>query len=97
MHNGTLSHLIVCFSRDEPDAAGTINRPTYVQHNLRLHAKNVASILLKDKACLYVCGWVQNLDGLTLFTMCTVIFCSSGMRQYLTILQGCKEHGKGCE
>lgn len=59
-HNGTLSHLIVCFSRDEPDEVGTVNRPTYVQHNLLLHAKNVASILLKDKGCLYVCGWVQN-------------------------------------
>uniref|UniRef100_A0A673NDV4 Methionine synthase reductase n=1 Tax=Sinocyclocheilus rhinocerous TaxID=307959 RepID=A0A673NDV4_9TELE len=60
-HNGTLSHLIVCFSRDEPDAAGTVNSPTYVQHNLRLHAKNVASILLKDKGCLYVCGDGKNM------------------------------------
>ncbi|XP_039522695.1 methionine synthase reductase isoform X3 [Pimephales promelas] len=60
-HNGTLSHLIVCFSRDEPDAAGTINRPTYVQHNLLLHAKNVARILLKDKGCLYVCGDAKNM------------------------------------
>uniref|UniRef100_A0A8C2IKM0 Methionine synthase reductase n=1 Tax=Cyprinus carpio TaxID=7962 RepID=A0A8C2IKM0_CYPCA len=60
-HNGTLSHLIVCFSRDEPDAAGTVNRPTYVQHNLRLHAKNVASILLKNKGCLYVCGDAKNM------------------------------------
>uniref|UniRef100_A0A8C1GTP7 Methionine synthase reductase n=1 Tax=Cyprinus carpio TaxID=7962 RepID=A0A8C1GTP7_CYPCA len=59
--NGTLSHLIVCFSRDEPDAAGTVNRPTYVQHNLRLHAKNVASILLKNKGCLYVCGDAKNM------------------------------------
>ncbi|KAI2649052.1 Methionine synthase reductase [Labeo rohita] len=60
-HNGTLSHLIVCFSRDEPDAQGIVNRPTYVQHNLRLHAKNVASILLKDKGCLYVCGDAKNM------------------------------------
>uniref|UniRef100_A0A672NQA8 Methionine synthase reductase n=1 Tax=Sinocyclocheilus grahami TaxID=75366 RepID=A0A672NQA8_SINGR len=60
-HNGTLSHLIVCFSRDEPDAAGTVNRPTYVQHNLSLHAKNVASILLKDKGSLYVCGDAKNM------------------------------------
>uniref|UniRef100_A0A671NKH8 Methionine synthase reductase n=1 Tax=Sinocyclocheilus anshuiensis TaxID=1608454 RepID=A0A671NKH8_9TELE len=60
-HNGTLSHLIVCFSRDEPDAAGTINRPTYVQHNLSLHAKNVASILIKDKGSLYVCGDAKNM------------------------------------
>uniref|UniRef100_A0A673G2Y4 Methionine synthase reductase n=1 Tax=Sinocyclocheilus rhinocerous TaxID=307959 RepID=A0A673G2Y4_9TELE len=60
-HNGTLSNLIVCFSRDEPDAAGTVNRPTYVQHNLSLHAKNVASILLKDKGSLYVCGDAKNM------------------------------------
>uniref|UniRef100_A0A672PU87 Methionine synthase reductase n=1 Tax=Sinocyclocheilus grahami TaxID=75366 RepID=A0A672PU87_SINGR len=60
-HNRILSHLIVCFSRDEPDAAGTLNSPTYVQHNLRLHAKNVASILLKDKGCLYVCGDAKNM------------------------------------
>ncbi|XP_026093345.1 methionine synthase reductase-like [Carassius auratus] len=59
--NGTLSHLIVCFSRDEPDAAGTVNTPAYVQHNLSLHAKNVARILLKDKGCLYVCGDAKNM------------------------------------
>uniref|UniRef100_A0A671NKF7 Methionine synthase reductase n=1 Tax=Sinocyclocheilus anshuiensis TaxID=1608454 RepID=A0A671NKF7_9TELE len=59
-HNGTLSHLIVCFSRDEPDAAGTVNSPTYVQHNF-LHAKNVASILIKDKGSLYVCGDAKNM------------------------------------
>ncbi|XP_051538873.1 methionine synthase reductase-like isoform X1 [Myxocyprinus asiaticus] len=58
VHNGTLSHLIVCFSRDEPDA---VNRPRYVQHNLLLHAKNVARILLKDKGCLYVCGDGKNM------------------------------------
>ncbi|XP_026056801.1 methionine synthase reductase isoform X2 [Carassius auratus] len=61
VHNGTLSHLIVCFSRDEPDAAGTVSTPTYVQHNLHLHAKNVASILLKDKGFLYVCGDAKNM------------------------------------
>lgn len=61
VHNGTLSHLIVCFSRDEPDAAETVNRPTYVQHNLILHAKNLARILLEDKGCLYVCGDAKNM------------------------------------
>lgn len=61
VHNGTLSHLIVCFSRDEPDAAETVNRPTYVQHNLILHAKNLAKILLEDKGCLYVCGDAKNM------------------------------------
>ncbi|XP_051970757.1 methionine synthase reductase-like [Xyrauchen texanus] len=58
VHNGTLSHLIVCFSRDETDA---VNRPRYVQQNLVIHAKNVASILLKDKGYLYVCGDAKNM------------------------------------
>ncbi|XP_056594853.1 methionine synthase reductase [Triplophysa dalaica] len=61
VHNGTLSHLIVCFSRDEPDGGKTVNRARYVQHNMILHAKSVADILHKDKGCLYVCGDAKNM------------------------------------
>nr|XP_055039048.1 methionine synthase reductase isoform X2 [Misgurnus anguillicaudatus] len=62
VQNGTLNHLIVCFSRDEePDVGGNVKRARYVQHNLLLHAKSVASILLKDKGYLYVCGDAKNM------------------------------------
>ncbi|KAI7792808.1 methionine synthase reductase [Triplophysa rosa] len=61
VHNGTLSHLIVCFSRDEPDGGKTVNRARYVQHNMILHAKSVSDILHKDKGCLYVCGDAKNM------------------------------------
>ncbi|XP_031440260.1 methionine synthase reductase-like [Clupea harengus] len=35
--------------------------PRYVQHNLLLHAKEVANILLKDKGYFYVCGDAKNM------------------------------------
>lgn len=59
--NGTLSHLKVCFSRADMEENGSEPRPKYVQHNLRLYAKHVAQILLKENGCLYVCGWVGQI------------------------------------
>lgn len=73
MHNGTLGHLIVCFSRDEPDEADMVNRTRYVQDNMILHAKSVADILLKDKGCLYVCGWVKELNNYETIIMCILV------------------------
>ncbi|KAJ8413450.1 hypothetical protein AAFF_G00094460 [Aldrovandia affinis] len=53
---GTLTHLRVSFSRDETESG-----PKYVQHNLLLHAQDVARILLKQNGCLYVCGDAKNM------------------------------------
>ncbi|XP_061660803.1 methionine synthase reductase isoform X2 [Syngnathoides biaculeatus] len=56
---GTLDHLKVCFSRDEPkedDAVVSGRPPRYVQHNLLLHSHKIINIWLKHKGCLYVCG-----------------------------------------
>ncbi|KAG9347914.1 hypothetical protein JZ751_003931 [Albula glossodonta] len=59
IEKGTLTHLHVCFSRDDPDS--TEARPKYVQHNLLLYASHIADILLKQDGCLYVCGDAKNM------------------------------------
>ncbi|XP_069561593.1 LOW QUALITY PROTEIN: methionine synthase reductase [Brachyistius frenatus] len=57
--SGTLSHLKVCFSRDDEEA--TTSQPRYVQHNLLLNSQHVTDILLKQNGCLYVCGDAKNM------------------------------------
>lgn len=59
--NGTLTYLKVSFSRDSPSEALPQPSPRYVQHNLLLHAKEVANILLNEKGYLYVCGDAKNM------------------------------------
>ncbi|KYO34660.1 methionine synthase reductase [Alligator mississippiensis] len=60
VENGILTHLKVCFSRDPP-AAADMASPKYVQDNIRLCAKDVARVLLKEKGCFYVCGDEKNM------------------------------------
>ncbi|XP_048122589.1 methionine synthase reductase isoform X2 [Alosa alosa] len=59
--NGTLTCLKVSFSRDASEGAQSQSSPRYVQHNLLLHAKEVANILLKEKGYFYVCGDAKNM------------------------------------
>ncbi|XP_006111092.2 methionine synthase reductase isoform X1 [Pelodiscus sinensis] len=60
VENGTLTHLKVCFSRDPPAAAD--KTPTkYVQDNIRLCAKEVARVLLRERGCFYVCGDAKHM------------------------------------
>ncbi|XP_066532662.1 methionine synthase reductase [Hoplias malabaricus] len=59
VENGTLNHLKVSFSRDEPD--GNEPKTKYVQHQMLLHSKNIVSILLAKNGCLYVCGDAKNM------------------------------------
>ncbi|KAI3355212.1 hypothetical protein L3Q82_018075 [Scortum barcoo] len=61
--SGTLSHLKVCFSRDdqEEDAAASAARPRYVQHNLLLNGQLIMDILFKQNGYLYVCGDAKNM------------------------------------
>ncbi|NWY17656.1 MTRR reductase, partial [Aphelocoma coerulescens] len=54
LENGTLTYLKVCFSRDSSTAE--VAPPKYVQDVLRLCAKEVARVLLKDRGYFYVCG-----------------------------------------
>ncbi|XP_057680952.1 methionine synthase reductase isoform X1 [Corythoichthys intestinalis] len=62
--SGTLDHLKVCFSREDPKEEDTIisgGTPKYVQHNLLLHSQKIINILLKQNGCLYVCGDAKNM------------------------------------
>lgn len=56
--SGTLSQLMVCFSRDDQEEASTsaAARPRYVQHNLLLNSQRITDILLKQNGYFYVCG-----------------------------------------
>ncbi|NWV14710.1 MTRR reductase, partial [Ptilonorhynchus violaceus] len=54
LENGTLTHLKVCFSRDSSTAE--VAPPKYVQDLLRLYAKEVARVLLKERGYFYICG-----------------------------------------
>ncbi|XP_001519075.4 methionine synthase reductase [Ornithorhynchus anatinus] len=60
LQNGTLTHLKVSFSREVPDGP-EIASPKYVQDNLRLCAREVARILLREKGYFYVCGDAKNM------------------------------------
>lgn len=54
---GVLTHLKVSFSRDAP--VGEEDAPVkYVQDNIRLHSEHVARLLLHERGCIYVCGYV---------------------------------------
>ncbi|XP_072235154.1 methionine synthase reductase [Leuresthes tenuis] len=60
--SGTLSHLKVCFSRDErKDEEAVTSAPRYVQHNLLLHCQQVTDLLLRQNGCFYVCGDAKNM------------------------------------
>ncbi|XP_028812932.1 methionine synthase reductase-like isoform X2 [Denticeps clupeoides] len=57
--NGTLTHLKVCFSRDNSEGPGS--SPKYVHHSLQLHSKEIISLLLEQNGCFYVCGDAKNM------------------------------------
>ncbi|NXU56163.1 MTRR reductase, partial [Turnix velox] len=62
LKNGTLTHLKVCFSRDSAE----VNMPKYVQDVIRLYAKDVARVLLKEGGYFYVCGDKKHMaDGVS--------------------------------
>ncbi|NXN49470.1 MTRR reductase, partial [Rynchops niger] len=64
LENGTLTHLKVCFSRDSSTAE--VAPPKYVQDAIRLHAKEVARVLLKERGYFYVCGDKKHMaDGVS--------------------------------
>ncbi|NXP06828.1 MTRR reductase, partial [Thinocorus orbignyianus] len=64
LENGTLTHLQVCFSRDSSTAE--VAPPKYVQDVIRLYAKEVARVLLKEGGYFYVCGDKKHMaDGVS--------------------------------
>ncbi|NXJ99141.1 MTRR reductase, partial [Corythaixoides concolor] len=64
LENGTLTHLKVCFSRDSSTAE--VAPPKYVQDVIRLYAKEVARVLLKERGYFYVCGDKKHMaDGVS--------------------------------
>ncbi|XP_010295045.1 PREDICTED: methionine synthase reductase [Phaethon lepturus] len=65
LENGTLTHLKVCFSRDFSNAK-EVAPPKYVQDVLRLYAKEVARVLLRERGYFYVCGDKKHMaDGVS--------------------------------
>ncbi|NXA15451.1 MTRR reductase, partial [Sapayoa aenigma] len=64
LENGTLTHLKVCFSRDSSTAE--VAPPKYVQDVIRLYAKQVARVLLKERGYFYICGDKKHMaDGVS--------------------------------
>ncbi|NWR61035.1 MTRR reductase, partial [Bucorvus abyssinicus] len=64
LDNGTLTHLKVCFSRDSSTAE--VAQPKYVQDVIRLYAKEVARVLLRERGYFYVCGDKKHMaDGVS--------------------------------
>ncbi|KAM6143063.1 methionine synthase reductase [Phoenicopterus ruber ruber] len=64
LENGTLTHLKVCFSRDSSTAE--VDPPKYVQDVIRLYAKEVARVLLKERGYFYICGDKKHMaDGVS--------------------------------
>lgn len=65
VENGTLSNLVVSFSRDKVmncDVTNPVSCPRYVQDNIRLRAKEITDLLLRQNAILYVCGDAKNMS-----------------------------------
>ncbi|XP_064103579.1 methionine synthase reductase-like [Macrobrachium nipponense] len=56
-HDKILSHLKVCFSRDEDSAQG----PKYVQDNIKLYGADLVSLIVDKRAIVYVCGDAKNM------------------------------------
>lgn len=57
--SGTLTHLKVCFSRDDrggEEAVTSAAQPRYVQHNLLLNSQQVVDVLFRQNGSVYVCG-----------------------------------------
>ncbi|XP_068221140.1 methionine synthase reductase-like [Palaemon carinicauda] len=52
-----LSHLKVCFSRDEDSIQGL----KYVQDNIILHGPDLVSLIVNKGAIIYVCGDAKNM------------------------------------
>ncbi|XP_075272908.1 methionine synthase reductase isoform X2 [Opisthocomus hoazin] len=64
LENGTLTHLKVCFSRDSSTAE--VAPPKYVQDVIRLCAKDVARVLLKERGYFFLCGDKKHMaDGVS--------------------------------
>ncbi|XP_037829005.1 methionine synthase reductase isoform X2 [Kryptolebias marmoratus] len=61
---GALTHLRVCFSRDDrkdEEAVSSAAQPRYVQHNLLLHSQQVIDILFRQNGSVYICGDAKNM------------------------------------
>lgn len=55
--DGTLTRLLVSFSRDKQPADG----PRYVQDNIRAHGEELVKLISEEGAIVYVCGDAKNM------------------------------------
>jgi sulfite reductase alpha subunit-like flavoprotein len=53
-HEGVLTQLVEAFSREQ-------EQKIYVQHKIRQHSKEIADLIIKQNAVIYVCGDGANM------------------------------------
>ncbi|CAM9432061.1 unnamed protein product [Lampetra planeri] len=98
---GTLTHLRVAFSRDEPAGSevaspGGAAHPRYVQHILGLHRADVMRLLLQEDARLYVCGDAKNMARDVQETLVGMVVEETGVAKLeaMRVIGGLKEQGR---
>lgn len=98
---GTLTHLRVAFSRDEPAGSevaspGGAAHPRYVQHILGLHRSDVMRLLLQEGARLYVCGDAKNMARDVQETLVGMVMEETGVAKLeaMRVIGGLKEQGR---
>ncbi|XP_006902233.1 PREDICTED: methionine synthase reductase [Elephantulus edwardii] len=94
LQQGVLTHLKVSFSR-EPVGEDTA-APRYVQDNLRLHAGQVAQVLLHGNGSLYVCGDAKNMAKDVSEALVDMVSAEAGLQRLeaLRTLAAWKEEGR---
>uniref|UniRef100_S4RH50 Methionine synthase reductase n=1 Tax=Petromyzon marinus TaxID=7757 RepID=S4RH50_PETMA len=98
---GTLTHLRVAFSRDEPAGSevaspGGVAHPRYVQHSLGQHRADVMRLLLQEGARLYVCGDAKNMARDVQETLVDMVVEEMGVAKLeaMRVIGGLKEQGR---
>ncbi|XP_066937907.1 methionine synthase reductase-like [Macrobrachium rosenbergii] len=87
-HDKILSHLKVCFSRDEDSTQG----PKYVQDNIILYGADLVSMIVDKRAIVYVCGDAKNMAKDVFEAFTSILEVNNGLstveaRKYIAQMQ----------
>ncbi|XP_070546978.1 methionine synthase reductase-like [Ptychodera flava] len=90
----TLSKLCVCFSREDD-----ISQPRYVQDLMKVHQKEIAGLVIKDSAIVYVCGDAKNMANDVHKTWIEILsnYSNISLDKSKEILTSMKEEGRYLE